>query len=57
MEEEIDIKKELKDLRLKVKDLDKVQDYNYISYSDLIEFIFRAIRRLDKRLDELESKV
>jgi len=56
MEEEIDIKKQLKDLRLKVKDLG-VLDYNNISYSDLIEFIFRAIRRLDKRLDELESKV
>lgn len=55
--EEIDIKKELKDLRLKVKDFDKLFDYNNISYSELIEFIFRAIRRLDKRLDELEAKI
>lgn len=54
---DIDIKTELKDLRGKVKQLDKVQDYNYISYSELIEFIFKAIRRIDKRLDELESKV
>jgi len=54
--EEVDIKKELKDLRLKVKDLG-VFDYNSISYSDLIEFIFRAIKRIDKRLDVLESKV
>lgn len=54
--EEVDIKKELKDLRLKVKDLG-VLDYNSISYSELIEFIFKAIRRLDKRLDDLESKV
>lgn len=56
MEDEVDIKKSLKELRLKVKDLG-VLDYNNISYSDLIEFIFRAIRRIDKRLDELEAKV
>ncbi len=55
--EEVDIKKELKDLRGKVKDFDKLFDYNNISYSELIEFIFRAIRRIDKRLDELEAKV
>lgn len=55
--EEVDIKKELKNLKDKVKDFDKLQDYNNISYSDLIEFIFKAIRRIDKRLDELESKV
>ena len=54
--EDVDIKNELKELRLKVKDLG-VLDFNNISYSDLIEFIFKAIRRIDKRLDVLESKV
>ena len=52
-----DIKSELKDLRGKVKQLDKVQDYNTISYSELIRFVFTLAKKFDKRLDELEARL
>lgn len=53
---DIDIKTELKELRGKVKQFDKLQDFNTISYNELIRFVFTLAKKFDKRLDEIEAR-
>ncbi len=53
----IDVKQELKDLRAKVRQLDRVFDYNTISYSEFVPFVFKTIKKFDSRLDNLEAKL
>lgn len=54
---DIDVKNELKALRGKVRKLDTVMDYNTISYSEFIQFVFNLAKKFDKRLDDLEAKL
>jgi hypothetical protein len=54
---DIDIKKELKELRQKVRQLDNVFDYNTISYGELVPFLLKIIRKFDRRLDAVEARL
>ena len=53
----IDIKKELKELRQKVRQLDTVFDYNTITHSELVPFLLKIIRKFDRRLDAVEARL
>jgi len=57
MDEIIDIKNDLKELRQKVRQFSNLSDYNTITYSDLVPFLLKIIKKLDKRLDEVEAKL
>ena len=57
MDTDIDIKKELKELRQKVRQLDNVFDYNTISYGELVPFLLKIIRKFDRRLDAVEARL
>lgn len=54
---DIDVKKELKGLKDKVRKFDKLVDYNSISYSDFLPFVLNVIQKFDKRLDDIESRL
>ena len=54
---DVDIKQELKDLRAKVRQLDRVFDFNTISYSEFVPFVFKIAKNFDNRLDAIESKL
>lgn len=53
----IDVKKEVKNLRNKVKNFDNYLDFNTVSYNDLVPFIFNLAKKLDKRLDDIEARL
>lgn len=53
----IDVKKEVKNLRNKVKKFDNYLDFNTVSYNDLVPFIFNLAKKLDKRLDDIEARL
>ena len=57
MDTDINVKKELKELRQKVRQLDIVFDYNTISYSELVPFLLKIIKKFDKRLDDIEARL
>jgi hypothetical protein len=54
---DVDIKQELKDLRAKVRQLDRVFDFNTIFYSEFVPFVFKIAKNFDNRLDEIEAKL
>ena len=57
MDTDINVKKELKELRQKVRQLDIVFDYNTISSSELVPFLLKIIKKFDKRLDDIEARL
>jgi hypothetical protein len=54
---DIDVKTQLNELRQKVRKLDRVVDFNSISYTEFVPFVFNVIKKFDKRLDEIEQKL
>jgi tetrahydromethanopterin S-methyltransferase subunit G len=54
---DIDVKKELNELRQKVRKIDRVVDFNSISYTEFVPFVFNLAKKFDKRLDEIEAKL
>lgn len=56
-EVDIDVKAELKELRQKVRKLDKVLDYNTISYTEFVPFVLNLAKKFDKRLDNIEARL
>lgn len=54
---DIDVKAELKELRQKVRKIDRVVDFNSISYTEFVPFVFNVIKKFDKRLDEIEARL
>jgi len=53
----IDVKKEVKNLRNKVKNFDNYLDFNTVSYNDLVPFVFNLAKKFDKRLDAIEARL
>ncbi len=51
------LKKELKELRQKVRQLDNVFDYNTISYTEFVPFVLKMAKKFDKRLDDVEARL
>lgn len=54
-DKDTNIKNELKTLRGKVRKLDTLMDYNTISYSEFVQFVFNLAKEFDKRLDDIEA--
>lgn len=54
---DIDVKAELKELRQKVRKIDKVVDFNSISYTEFVPFVFNLAKKFDKRLDHIEARL
>lgn len=54
---DIDVKKELNELRQKVRKLDRVVDFNSISYTEFVPFVFNLAKKFDKRLDDIEARL
>ena len=53
----IDVKKEVYNLRKKVRDFTNYVDYNTISYNDLVPFVLKIAKKFDKRLDDIEARL
>lgn len=54
---DIDVKAELNELRQKVRKLDRVVDFNSISYTEFVPFVFNLAKKFDKRLDNIEARL
>lgn len=54
---DIDIKNELSELRQKVQKIDRLVDFNSISYTEFVPFVFNLIRKFDKRLHDIETRL
>jgi tetrahydromethanopterin S-methyltransferase subunit G len=54
---DIDVKAELNELKQKVRKIDKVVDFNSISYTEFVPFVFKLAKKFDKRLDEIEARL
>jgi hypothetical protein len=57
IDDNIDTKEELRELRKKLKKFDTLYDYNTISYQEFIVFVFNTARKFDKRLDKIEARL
>ena len=54
---DIDVKAELKELRQKVRKIDRVVDFNSISYTEFVPFVLNLAKKFDKRLDDIEARL